>query len=157
MKKVKNFARFFALFRQIPDADKDLREHYVRQFTNGRETSLKGMSQAEYNTMCDRLQVLITGKPEEEHQRELKKARNAALLRMQKIGVDTTDWNRVNEYCMGPRIAGKAFGKLTVDELRALTKRLIMIKKKEAKKEGLSIPPQMAARIVAVMSTQIPS
>ena len=157
MKKVKNFARFYALFRQIPDADQDLKETYVKTFTNDRETSLKEMRPDEYNTMCDRLQALISGKPADEYQKELKKLRSGVLKHLQEGGVNTADWNEVNNYCMNPRIAGKPFGKLTADEIRSLTKRLIMIKKKSRKKETFSIPPHLAARIVAAMSRQIPS
>ena len=40
---------------------------------------------------------------------ELRKERSATPKLMQKAGIDTTDWNRINRSCLDPRIAGKEF------------------------------------------------
>lgn len=61
---------------------------------------------------------------------ELKRQRSSALHQMQKMGIDTTDWNRINGLCKDLRIAGKSFAQLTVDELAAMTVRLRTIERK---------------------------
>ena len=49
---------------------------------------------------------------------------------MQKIGIDTTDWERVNNFCLNPRIAGKPFGRLDTEELEQLAVKLRSIERK---------------------------
>lgn len=60
-----------------------------------------------------------------------KRRRSGCLKAMQKIGVDTTDWNRINAYCMDVRIAGKPFADITFDELADLREKLEKILKKQ--------------------------
>ena len=49
---------------------------------------------------------------------------------MQKIGIDTTDWARVNDFCLNPRIAGMPFGRLDTKELEQLAVKLRSIERK---------------------------
>lgn len=60
----------------------------------------------------------------------------AALHLMQRLGIDTTDWNRVDAYCLHPRLAGKEFRKLTADELETLAIKLRIILRKENDKNN---------------------
>lgn len=57
---------------------------------------------------------------------------------MQQLGIDTTDWNRVDRFCSDTRIAGKAFRHISIDELEALAVKLRTI----ARKGGLKAHPQ---------------
>jgi hypothetical protein len=76
------------------------------------------MTPKEYNALCESLE-------ERTGWRDLqKKKRSLCLKLMQKLGVDTTDWTRVNEFCKNPRIAGKAFAQLGVKDLDALQVKL---------------------------------
>lgn len=56
---------------------------------------------------------------------------------MQELEVDTTDWAQINDFCRHPRIAGKAFGQLSIEELMELATKLRSIKRKgwQRKKE----------------------
>ena len=64
------------------------------------------------------------------YQAELRQMRSKVLHQMQLIGVDTADWNAVNAYCYNPRIAGKPFGWLKLEELEELLKKLRAIRAK---------------------------
>ena len=114
----------------------DLEQHkevLVSQFTDGRTSSLREMTVAEYEDMCDCLQSgKQRGESYEAYKERLRKARSAALNRIQCLGVDTSDktFAAVNEFCMNPRISGKPFGLLTVDELGALIPKLEAILRK---------------------------
>lgn len=129
MSKVKNFARFYACLNAIQTADKEeLKVSLVSQFTDGRTTSLREMSQMEYNAMCDSIDPKM-----QQNLKELsaiKAQRSAVLRRIQKLGIDTTDWNAVDKFCLNSRIAGKQFYNLTIDELKAMIPKLIAIAKK---------------------------
>ena len=90
----------------------------------GRTESLREMTVAEYNTCCVGLERM--GGP----QREQKKKRSACLKLMQQLGIDTTDWTRINAFCQDQRIAGKPFGRLTCEELEATAVKLRSIQRK---------------------------
>ena len=119
----------------------DLEQHkevLVSQFTDGRTSSLREMTDAEYEDMCDCLQSgKQRGESNEVYQARLRKARSAVLNRMQRLGVDTADksFAPVNEFCLNPRIAGKPFGLLTIDELDALVPKLEAILRKPKREE----------------------
>ena len=98
--KTRNYARFYVLLGRMPALDKDeLKIQLVRQFTDGRTESLKEMTDKEYTAMCDGMQQQIGNyKSREIYREELRRKRSAVLHLLQKIGVDTTDWDRVNAY-----------------------------------------------------------
>lgn len=122
---VQNYHRFYASLNRLPGGNtEDMKETLVSSFTDGRTTSLKEMTQKEYNAMCASLEER-TGWKE-----QLKKKRSLCLKLMQKMGVDTTDWARINALCQDYRIAGKVFARLSPDELAALTKKLRVIERK---------------------------
>lgn len=83
------------------------------------------MSTAEYDALCDALER-STADPQHELR---KKKRSAALRLMQQLGIDTTDWPRINAFCRDRRIAGKEFGALTPPELDALALKLRAIQR----------------------------
>lgn len=132
--EVTNFARFYVLLKErYAFASKELGEEFkasiVSQFTNGRTTSLREMSRDEYAAMCDRLEgtsALIRKSIEAEHRR----LRSRCLRQMQQLGIDTTDWTRINAFCQDPRISGKPFRQLSQEELEQLSVKLRAISRK---------------------------
>ena len=107
----KNYAAIYVLLKQMPGVSK---EELVLQWTNGRTSSLKEMSDHEYSLMIRQLREQV------ESLEEKKKARSAALKQIQLYGIDTTDWDAVDRFCGNPRIVGKPFRYLTIRELKAL-------------------------------------
>lgn len=128
----RNYARFYTLLKKMPCADK---ETLVSSFTNGRTTSLREMSVKEYEIMCVSLEEQTGWKS------ELKKKRSLCLKLMQQLGVDTSDWARVDNFCQHPRLAGKPFRKISVEELQDLAVKLRTIKQKGGLKPKQSITP----------------
>lgn len=126
--EIDNYARFYALLRKLPGADKD---ELVYRFTDGRTTHLHLMAREEYDSMC-RLMEQMAGHDERRARwrQEMKRWRSTCLRLMQQLGIDTTDWARVNDFCMNPRIAGKPFARITLDGLEALAVKLRSIRRK---------------------------
>ena len=130
--EVTNFARFFAAFNRMPcSGDREgMKRDLVRQWTWNRTDSLREMTRTEYDACCDAMER-ITGIRSEQ-----KKKRSACLRLMQQMGIDTTDWNRINAFCQDQRIAGKPFARLTNDELDALAVKLRSIQRKGGLKQS---------------------
>lgn len=130
----RNYARFYALLKQLPGADK---ETLVEQYTGGRTTHLRQMTIKEYELMCS-VMAQVTGYETRMAalRKELRRKRSICLRLMQQLGIDTTDWTRVDDFCCHPRIAKKPFRKICLDELDEVIKKLRMIKRKG----GLRIP-----------------
>lgn len=112
--QITNFSRFFASFNELPcycGSREEFKKEIVSQYTFGRTESLKEMTWQEYNDCCDGLEKL-SGRKE-----RLKRNRSICLKLIQEIGVDTTDWQRINEFCKHPRICGKEFARIRLDEM----------------------------------------
>lgn len=132
----RNYARFYLLLNRLPTADREeLKASLVSQYTGGRTQSLREMTAKEYDTMCDAMQQMDENyKAREIYREELRRKRSAVLKLMQKQGIDTTDWNRVDAYCLNPRIASKRFVRLTTEELETVAIKLRIIQRKENEK-----------------------
>lgn len=131
---MKSYSRFYGLLKKL-SIPTDERVGLIRQFTKGRTLSLREMSEVEYKTMCDALEDTLSGKVNRELEyMNLKKKRSAVLHQMQKMGINTADWEVVNKYCQEPRIAGKVFRDLKAEDLDTLLIKLIMIHRKEINK-----------------------
>ena len=124
----RNYARFYTLLKKLPRADK---ETLVEQYTHGRTVHLRETSIEEYNMMCNDMER-VTGYDErrEAIRKELRRKRSLCLKLMQKLGIDTTDWQRINDFCRHPRIAGKVFARLNVTDLDVLQTKLRGIMRK---------------------------
>ena len=124
--EVTNFVRFYAAFKLLPCSGdrEELKRSLVRQYTWDRTDSLREMTKREYDACCDSLERMVNYQP------DLKKRRSIVLLLMQELGIDTTDWARINAFCEDKRIAGKPFGRLSTDELIDLATKLRGIKAK---------------------------
>lgn len=124
--QVTNFGRFFSAFHKltIHGEPEETKRQLVSQYTAGRTDSLKEMTRKEYTDLCIAIEGMNGTRD------ELKRRRSIALKLMQELEVDTTDWAQINDFCRHPRIAGKAFGQLSVDELMELATKLRSIKRK---------------------------
>lgn len=120
MDGVNNYWRFYAgLNRMGAGVDREeLKRSLVWQYTNGRTEHLHEMTREEYTRCCDRLDELSG------YRSELRKRRSVCLRLMQRLGVNTYDWSRVDALCEDRRIAGKRFSWLSVEELGALERKL---------------------------------
>lgn len=133
-KRKYSYSRFYAIAKAKGIDLETHKETLISQFTNGRTTSLKEMKQTEYDEMCDCLQTgRKANETPDQHKARLKACRSDVLHRLQKLGIDTTDWDEVNEFCKNPRIAGKPFALLTIDELKAMIPKLEAILRKPKK------------------------
>ena len=138
---VQNYHRFYALLNRLGGGDReDMKETLVSSFTDGRTTSLKEMTQKEYNAMCASLEERTGWRD------LLKKKRSLCLKLMQQAGIDTTDWQRINDFCRNPKIAGREFAQLGHRDLDALQVKLRAIMRKGGLK---SSPPALPKREVA--------
>ena len=134
--QVTNFARFYTLLNRMPYVgDKeDLKRELVLQGTNGRTNSLREVSKKEYAAICEAMERVAPVNDRDKFAEQLRKSRSVCLRLMQKIGVDTTSWKAVNDYCKSPKIAGADFRVLSIYDLDRLSLKLRMILKKQSDK-----------------------
>ena len=125
-RKPLNFARFYTLFNSLVyEGDREeFRKDLIRQYTGNRTDSLRQMSSQEYDTCCRAMEGLT------KRNDQLRKKRSLCLKLMQQLGIDTTDWTRINSFCNDRRIAGKPFARLNAAELEALAAKLRTIQRK---------------------------
>lgn len=130
------YGRFWLAVSTLYKADECVKQQLVHQYTGGRTVSLREMSDAEYNAMCDALERKVADDARE----ALRRARSSALHHMQRLGIDTTNWSRVNAFCRDSRIAGREFGVMNADELNELVKKLRGIARKGGLKQSKTEP-----------------
>ena len=130
-RQIKNYHRFYASFNKLQKhgSDEDTKEALVSQWTGGRTTHLHEMKVREYNDCCKALENMLG------YGDQRKRHRSICLHLMQEIGIDTKDWQRINDFCSHPRICGKVFALLDISELEALELKLRAIKRKGGLKE----------------------
>lgn len=134
----RNYARFYTLLKKLPGADK---ETLVEQYTHGRTVHLHETTEREYSMMCNDMER-VAGYDErrEAIRKELRRKRSVCLKLMQQLGVDTTDWARVDNFCMNPRLAGKPFRVFSIEELGDLAVKLRAIMRKGGLKKATAGP-----------------
>lgn len=140
--EVTNFGRFYGLFRKLAVPSgmaEEVKEQMVWQFSDGRTHSLRELRKVEYDALCESLQREVGGESEMVKRMaytiELKRNRSVALKLMTRLGVDTQDWQRVNDFCRDARICGKEFRRLSIEELKALSVKLRSIERKGGLKD----------------------
>lgn len=122
---MKSYGRFWRAWNRLSHRDSEEEKRLmVQNWTNGRTEHLSEMTQAEYDAACKELEA-ASG-----YDRELKRRRSICLRLMQGLQIDTSDWQRVNDFCLHPRISGKPFGRLSVEELESLSVKLRAIARK---------------------------
>lgn len=146
-KTVTNFGRFYTAVRELnPIGDRDdFKRLLVSQYTGGRTDSLREMTRAEYDRCCHELERM-NGRRE-----ELRRQRSATLRLMQKLGIDTTDWARINSLTRDPRIAGCDFARISPEGHAELQRKLRAISRKgglagESTHATGQTPPQQVHR-----------
>lgn len=131
--EVTNFSRFYASFNKLPyHGDREVfKQQIVLQYTWNRTDSLREMTSKEYEACCSALEKL-SGQDEwrQKLREELRRNRSVCLKLMQQLGIDTTDWDRINAFCNNPRIAGKPFARISAAELDQLSVKLRAIQRK---------------------------
>ncbi len=132
-KKTVSFAKFYVLLSKMNGVSK---EDLVWQYSGFLTTSLREFrlqNPARYEKMITDMQNTIEEMNSKgEDTVELKRLRSAILLRIQKHGIDTTNWNCVNSFMKQKRIAGKTLGEMSVKELKAFIRKMESILKKDA-------------------------
>lgn len=123
---MKSYHRFYASFNKLQKhgSDEDTKAAIVSQYTGGRTTHLSEMRVREYNDCCKALENMLG------YGDQRKRHRSICLHLMQELGIDTKDWQRINDFCSHPRICGKVFALLDIPELEALELKLRAIKRK---------------------------
>lgn len=131
-----SYARFYALLARMPFGDKEeLKKNLIKQYAKRRTTSLRALTDEEYNTVCDAMQKIVAADGTNQFQRnELRKHRSTVLALLQRGGLDTTDWHKIDRYCLNTRIAGREFRKLSVEDLKCLAVKLRLIERKRKNK-----------------------
>lgn len=123
--------RLHAIYRQR-GIDDETKRSMLLELTDGRTGSTRELTAREALYLCG----YLNGQPQDTDTERtmLRRRRSGVLARMQRYGVDTTDWERVDAFCLNPRIAGKRFCHLGGGELLALTAKLeaMLRKRKEA-------------------------
>lgn len=157
--KKRNYSRFYAIAK-AKGIDLELyKDDLISEFTHGRTTSLKDMKEAEYDEMCDCLQTdRRQSEISEAYLTRRRKSRSAVLNRIQRLGIDTTDFSKVNAFCLDKRIAGKPFGMLTVDELDSLIPKLeSMLRKPKPQHARQEIKPSTMPIFLFYRPNQLPN
>lgn len=121
--------RLHAIYR-LCGIDSEERRSIISELTDGRTETTKELTLQEAQYLAGYLQGQRSMAVDEDTRR-LKRKRSAALLRMQKAGIDTSDWQRVNAFCKDKRISGKAFWQLSEAELVKLIGKMEKIIKKK--------------------------
>lgn len=112
--------------------DEYTRRSMIRRLTDGRTDSTRELTYGEAQYLAG----YINGAAHENRdlsigERAIKRQRSGVLKRLQKLGVDTTNWVAVNTFLRNPRIAGKSLYELSGDELQSLIPKLESILKKQ--------------------------
>lgn len=137
-KSKRNYARLYCLLGEVmPQLDREeAKEVVASTVSNDRTTSLRELTEEEFAEALEYLSRQL-----KESSAEVKKARSRALHQLQKYGIDTTDWDRVNAFVAQRRIAGKPFYHLNVEELDQLTNKMRAIISKSDKSNKIKAKP----------------
>nr|DAS14487.1 MAG TPA: Protein of unknown function (DUF1018) [Caudoviricetes sp.] len=111
--------------------DEETRRAMIAELTDGRTNSTRELTYSEAQYFAG----YINGAAKENRdlsigERAIKRQRSGVLKRLQLLGVDTTNWDSVNAFLCGKRIAGKPLYELDSKELQATVRKLEKILKK---------------------------
>lgn len=100
---IKNYHRFYASFNKLQKhgSDEDTKAALVSQYTGGRTTHLSEMRVREYTDCCKALENMLG------YGDQRKRHRSICLHLMQELGIDTKDWQRINDFCSHPASAAR--------------------------------------------------
>ena len=123
MKKTQNHSQFYVLLAKMPGVEK---EELVWEASHMLTTSLSEFldkNPSGYKAMIANMHRTIA-KMRPQNNTDIKIYRSALLKRMQKYGIDTTDWTKVNGFLKQPKIAGKVMYDLSIDEIKNLISKM---------------------------------
>ncbi len=126
-------ARFYGLLAKLPYSKKeDLVWQYSGMLTNSLSEFARKNPRG-YERMINEMQLLANTLqiPDKPNKAEIKRLRSAILHRLQKHGIDTTNWDKVNSFMQNPRIAGKRLYEMTEAEMQAFIPKMESILKKD--------------------------
>jgi hypothetical protein len=123
----------------MPGADKETIVHEASGFT----TSLSEFAQADiasYWRMIADMERAVSRKVDESTcvenvEKEQKRLRSAILHRLQKHGVNTTDWKAVNTFMSRPQVSGKMLFEMSIDEMKAFVTKMHAILDKDKQRQ----------------------
>jgi hypothetical protein len=122
--QVTNFARFYRAFSRMEHTSDEMKCELVLKFTGGRTNSLKEIQSNEYDDLCRCIELSVGLNDGSVSYETLRRHRSEVLHLMQKLGVDTSDWSRVDDFCLHPKIAGQPFRQLSAMDLESLSVKL---------------------------------
>jgi hypothetical protein len=133
MNTTKSHSRFYVLLKLLPYSKK---EDMVWQYSGMATDSLSefyARNPQGYSRMIAEMQQLVNKMeiPSTPNQSSIKMLRSAILHRLQKHGVDTTNWDKVNRFMENPRIAGKRLYNMSEAEMRAFIPKMQSILAKD--------------------------
>lgn len=120
-------ARLHMMYKQR-GLSRDEHKAMLAQLTDGRTDKTNELTEAEANYLAGWLngngQETLKAKADEIKQKNLKFYRSAVLKRLQKLGIDTSDWGRVNAFLGDRRIAGQPLYAMSVETMKSLIPKL---------------------------------
>lgn len=131
--KDRNYRAFYALLgrmNSVPDKEEFKRE-MASQYSGGKAHRLHELTDDEYQRLlADMERVAGVDKMRERYVERRRMLRSQVLHQMQVLGIDTSDWKHVDDFCLNPRIAGKRFCLLSPGELEDVGVKLRIIQRK---------------------------
>lgn len=111
--------------------DEETRRAMICDLTNGRTASTRDLTYSEGQYLSG----YLDGAVHEDRdlsigERAIKRQRSGVLKRLQLLGIDTTNWDSVNNYLCDRRIAGQPLYKMDSDALQMVIRKLEQILKK---------------------------
>lgn len=120
-------ARLHMMYKQR-GLSRDEHKAMLAQLTDGRTDKTNELTEAEANYLAGWLngngQETLKAKADEMKQKNLKFYRSAVLKRLQKMGINTSDWGRVNAFLSDRRIAGQPLYAMSVETMIKLIPKL---------------------------------
>lgn len=120
-------ARLHMMYKQR-GLSRDEHKAMLAQLTDGRTDKTNELTEAEANYLAGWLngngQETLKAKADEIKQKNLKFYRSAVLKRLQKMGINTSDWGRVNAFLSDRRIAGQPLYAMSVETMKKLIPKL---------------------------------
>lgn len=120
-------ARLHVMYKQR-GLNKDEHKAILARLTDGRTDKTNELTESEANYLAGWLngngQESLRAKAENMDRQNLKFYRSAVLKRLQKIGIDTSNWGRVNAFLGDRRIAGQPLYAMSVETMKSLIPKL---------------------------------
>lgn len=120
-------ARLHVMYKQR-GLSREEHKAMLAQLTDGRTDKTNELTEAEANYLAGWLngngQEALKAKADEMQQKNLKFYRSAVLKRLQKMGINTSDWGRVNAFLSDRRIAGQPLYAMSVESMKTLIPKL---------------------------------